>query len=147
MLLKRFTRVSPVLLKVINLRKYYILYRTPPFCTFIRTCLFLILAFYCSRILIAIITSRKKWLINDKYYQLSIYEVAKCFKPDGRLSNTVLEFGLTLLREKYKHSNKLIIPYWVCVSSTHLCFSCYKILHSINGIYLCCAVKDLESTV
>jgi hypothetical protein len=32
------------------------------------------------------------------------------------LSSQVLDFGLSLLREKFKGSNKLIIPYWVCVS-------------------------------
>jgi hypothetical protein len=66
--------------------------------------------------------SRERFLINDKRWQATVYDFANCFKPDGMLASQVLEFGLFLLREKYKDSNKLIIPYWVCVSSNHFFF-------------------------
>jgi hypothetical protein len=57
---------------------------------------------------------RDKALVNDRKWHTT--EFAKCFKPDGMLSSQVLDFGLSLLREKFKGSNKLIIPYWLCVS-------------------------------
>ena len=78
--------------------------------------MFLFVPIDSSRELIVTIMTRDKPLVRNKNWELTIYEAAKCFKPDGMLSNTVLDFGLSLLREKYKDSNKLIIPYWVCVS-------------------------------
>jgi hypothetical protein len=67
-------------------------------------------------IIIVLIMIRDKTLVNDRKWLTTVWEFAKCFKPDGMLSSQVLDFGLSLLREKFKGSNKLIIPYWLCVS-------------------------------
>ena len=78
--------------------------------------MFLFLPIDSSRELIVTIITRDKPLVRNKQWELSVFEAANCFKPDGMVSNNVLDFGLSLLREKYKDSNKLIIPYWYCVS-------------------------------
>jgi len=54
-------------------------------------------------------------MFGNKKVKATVYEVASCFHPRGMLGSETAEVGIYLLREKYKGSEKLIVPYWVCV--------------------------------
>lgn len=49
--------------------------------------------------------------------ECTIEQVARAFRPNGMLCNFVLTVGTFLLGQKYKHSEKLVVPSICAVSS------------------------------
>ena len=49
----------------------------------------------------------------------SVEDVAISFGPRGMLQSNVAEVALYCLPAKYQGSDKLILPYWVCVSQPY----------------------------
>ena len=59
---------------------------------------------------------REMIMFRNKECEASVQEVAISFGPRGMLTSNVAECALYYLRAKYQGSDKLILPYWVCVS-------------------------------
>jgi hypothetical protein len=59
-------------------------------------------------------------MFRNKFCEATVKDVSESFNLRGMLSSTVAEIGIHLMREKYKGTSKLIVPFWVCVSCRHL---------------------------
>jgi hypothetical protein len=62
---------------------------------------------------------RSMIMFQNKECEASVQEVAISFGPRGMLTSNVAECALYCLRAKYQGSDKLILPYWVCVSQPY----------------------------
>ena len=58
-------------------------------------------------------------MFQNKECEASVQEVAISFGPRGMLTSNVAECAPYCLRAKYQGSDKLILPYWVCVSQPY----------------------------
>ena len=58
-------------------------------------------------------------MFQNKECEATVQEVATSFGPRGMLTSNVAECALYCLRAKYQGSDKLILPYWVCVSQPY----------------------------
>ena len=58
-------------------------------------------------------------MFQNKECEASVEDVAISFAPRGMLRSNVAEVALYCLRVKYQGSDKLILPYWVCVSQPY----------------------------
>ena len=58
-------------------------------------------------------------MFQNKECEASVEDVAISFGPRGMLRSNVAECALYCLRAKYQGSDKLILPYWVCVSQPY----------------------------
>ena len=62
---------------------------------------------------------RSTIMFQNKECEASVEDVAISFGPRGMLRSNVAECALYCLRAKYQGSDKLILPYWVCVSQPY----------------------------
>ena len=62
---------------------------------------------------------RSMIMFQNKECEASVEEVAISFGHRGMLRSNVAECALYCLRAKYQGSDKLILPYWVCVSQPY----------------------------
>ena len=62
---------------------------------------------------------RSMIMFQNKECEASVEDVAISFGPRGMLTSNVAECALYCLRAKYQGSDKLILPYWVCVSQPY----------------------------
>ena len=62
---------------------------------------------------------RSMIMFQNKECEASVVDVAISFGPRGMLRSNVAEVALYCLRVKYQGSDKLILPYWVCVSQPY----------------------------
>ena len=58
-------------------------------------------------------------MFQNNECEASVEDVAISFAPRGMLQSNVAEVALYYLRAKYQGSDKLILPYWVCVSQPY----------------------------
>ena len=62
---------------------------------------------------------RSMIMFQNKECEASVEDVAISFAPRRMLRSNVAEVALYCLRAKYQGSDKLILPYWVCVSQPY----------------------------
>ena len=62
---------------------------------------------------------RSMIMFQNRECEASVEDVAISFAPRGMLRSNVAECALYCLRAKYQGSDKLILPYWVCVSQPY----------------------------
>ena len=62
---------------------------------------------------------RSMIMFQNKECEASVEDVAIYFAPRGMLRSNVAEVALYCLRVKYQGLDKLILPYWVCVSQPY----------------------------
>lgn len=64
--------------------------------------------------------------VND-IVKCTVGDIAQCFSPRGMLSNSAAAVGIYILGQKYKDSEKLVVPYWVTVRRVFyvFCFLCF----------------------
>ena len=60
-----------------------------------------------------------RFMFQNKECEASVVDVAISFGPRGMLRSNVAECALYCLCAKYQGSDKLILPYWVCVSQPY----------------------------
>ena len=58
-------------------------------------------------------------MFQNNECEASVEDVTISFAPRGMLRSNVAEVALYCLRAKYQGSDKLILPYWVCVSQPY----------------------------
>ena len=58
-------------------------------------------------------------MFQNKKCEASVEDVAISFGPCGMLRSNVAECAFYCLCAKYQGSDKLILPYWVCVSQPY----------------------------
>ena len=58
-------------------------------------------------------------MFQNNECEATVEDVAISFSPRGMLRSNVAEVALYCLRAKYQGSDKLILPYWVCVSQPY----------------------------
>ena len=78
---------------------------------------------------------RSMIMFQNKECEASVEDVAISFAPRGMLRSNVAEVALYCLRAKYQGSDKLILPYWVCVSQPYSAF--FSILFLIILVKTC----------
>ena len=64
---------------------------------------------------LSLLVGRKQVLFRNDECECTIGQVAEAFKPNGMLCNFVLPVGTYLLGQKFKNSEKLIVPFVCCV--------------------------------
>jgi len=62
-------------------------------------------------------------MFENEVCKATIQNIAGSFSPRGMLGSEAASVGIYLLGEKYAGSDKLVVPYWVTVSSL-LSFLC-----------------------
>ena len=58
-------------------------------------------------------------MFQNNECEATVEDVAISFSPCRMLRSNVAEVALYCLRAKYQGSDKLILPYWVCVSQPY----------------------------
>ena len=58
-------------------------------------------------------------MFQNNECEASVEDVAISFAPRRMLRSNMVEVALYCLRAKYQGSDKLILPYWVCVSQPY----------------------------
>ena len=61
-------------------------------------------------------------MFQNNECEATVEDVTISFSPRGMLRSNVAEIALYCLRAKYQGSDKLILPYWVCVSQPYCNF-------------------------
>ncbi|KAM0902651.1 hypothetical protein ACQ4PT_019177 [Festuca glaucescens] len=56
----------------------------------------------------------KKVMFENKFCHATVQDVSDSFNLRGMLTSPVAEVGIFLMREKYRGSTKLVVPFWVC---------------------------------
>ena len=59
---------------------------------------------------------RGEEIFRNDFCGTILWHLSKSFRPNGMLSSGPAEVGIYLISEKYKGSNKMVIPYWISVS-------------------------------
>ena len=58
---------------------------------------------------------RGEEIFRNDFCGTTLWYISKSFRPKGMLSSGPAEVGIYLISEKYKGSNKMVIPYWITV--------------------------------
>ena len=74
-------------------------------------------------------------MFQNNECEATVEDVAISFSPRGMLRSNVAEVALYCLRAKYQGSDKLILPYWVCVSQPYSAF--FSVLFLIILVKTC----------
>lgn len=98
---------------------------------------------------------RSMVMFRNNECEATVEDVASSFSSRGMLRSSVAEVTLYCLRAKYQGSDKLILPYWVCVSQPYIIFqislnlsvSLYFICTSFVAPYVlfCCYLHYLRT--
>lgn len=59
---------------------------------------------------------RNEVMFKNEFCDTTVWHISRSFRPGGMLSSGPAEVGIYLISEKYKGSNKLVIPFWITVS-------------------------------
>ena len=81
-------------------------------------------------------------MFQNKECEASVEDVAISFAPRGMLRSNVVEVALYCLHAKYQGSDKLILPYWVCVSQPYSDF--FSVLFLIILVKICLSHFDFS---
>ena len=55
-------------------------------------------------------------MFENNYCKATVLDIARAFRPDGMLGIEVASVRIYILLERYKESEKLVVPYWITVS-------------------------------
>ena len=78
-------------------------------------------------------------MFHSNHCTASIWDIVSSFRPTGMLNSAAAEVGITLLRDMFKESNKLVLPYFITVS--------FKCSHHCFFLLLFCSMQVLTSFV
>ena len=79
---------------------------------------------------------RSKVMFRNNECEATVEDVASSFSSRGMLWSSAAEVALYCLRAKYQGSDKLILPYWVCVSQPYIIFQISLNL-SVSFYFIC----------